>query len=273
MPRESALDFDSLARRLQSLADERGWRLSVESRTTSTNDEVRSAMRLAEGAVPCVALAATQTAGVGRRGARWLSGPGDGLWFSVAVPAESRPVTAPPSLALAGELAERLRRGGVPVELKWPNDLYLDGGKLGGLMLERARFGGRVAWLAGVGINWRLPAESSGGELGDDYRPAALESVPGGEGPADTVDLALELIASAVDLLASPARWGDRLERLRCRHRWFDVPVEVLPERGEAYRGVGGEICADGRLEIRRDDGRRVAVGPNDRVRAAPLRS
>lgn len=273
MHRESALDFDSLARRLQSLADERDWCLSVESRTTSTNDLVRSAMRSVEGAVPCVALAATQTAGVGRRGARWLSGPGDGLWFSLAVPAESRPVTAPPSLALAGELADRLRQWGVPVEIKWPNDLYLGGGKLGGLMLERARFGGRVVWLAGVGVNWRLPAETPSGELDDDYRPAALATLAGDEWRGDMVGLALDLIGSAVDLLASPECWGGQLERLRCRHRWFDLPVEVLPEGGEPYRGVGGEIRADGRLEVRRDDGRRVAVGPNDRVRAAPSRS
>ncbi|KTG17158.1 MULTISPECIES: biotin--[acetyl-CoA-carboxylase] ligase [unclassified Guyparkeria] len=265
MHREPALDFDSLAGRLRSLADERGWRLVVESRTTSTNESVREAMRSVEGALPCVALAATQTAGVGRRGARWLSGPGDGLWFSLAVPAGASPVTAPPSLAMAAELAERLRRGGVPAEVKWPNDLYLDGGKLGGLMLERGRFGGRVAWLAGVGINWRLPD----GALEAGYHPAALDRVDGGAWRADPVGLALDLIATAVETLAAPECWPSALERLRCRHCWYGVAVEVLPERGEGYRGIGGEICADGRLEVHRADGCRVAVGPNDRVRAA----
>lgn len=265
MHREPALDFDSLAARLRSLADERGWRLVVESRTTSTNESVREAMRSVEGAIPCVALAATQTAGVGRRGARWLSGPGDGLWFSLAVPAESSPIATPPSLALAAELAERLRRGGVPVEVKWPNDLYLDGGKLGGLMLERGRFGGRVAWLAGVGINWRLPD----GALEAGYHPAALGVVEDGDWRADPVGFALDLIATAVEVLAAPGRWESAVERLRCRHCWYGVAVDVLPERGERYRAVGGEIRADGRLEVVCADGLRVAVGPNDRVRAA----
>jgi len=269
MHRESALDFASLARRLGPLADERGWRLVVESRTASTNESVRALMQAAEGRVPCVAVAATQTAGVGRRGARWLSGPGDGLWFSLAVPAESSPVTAPPSLALAGELAECLRGWGVPAEVKWPNDLYLGGGKLGGLMLERGRIGGRVVWLAGVGVNWRLPE----GSLDEAYRPAALDMADGGAWRGDPVGLALNLVATAVGELTSPRRWEASLERLRHRHRWFDVAVEVLPESGEAYRGIGGEIGADGRLEVIRSDGGRVAVGPNDRVRAAPSRS
>ena len=269
MHREFALDFASLARRLQPLTDERGWRLVVEPRAVSTNESVRAAMQSAEGAIPCVAVAATQTGGVGRRGARWLSGPGDGLWFSLAVPAASPPVAAPPSLALAGELAERLRAYGVPVEVKWPNDLYLGDGKLGGLMLERGRIAGRVVWLAGVGINWRLPVES----LAEAYRPAALEMAGDGAWRADPVGLALELVAAAVEALASPERWAAALERLRRRHHWFDVPVEVLPEQGESYRGMGGEICADGRLEVLRADGCRVTVGPNDRVRAAPARS
>ena len=265
MPLEPALDFDTLAQRLRPLTEENRWRLVIESRAASTNDSVREAMRAAAGAMPCVALAATQTAGVGRRGARWVSGAGDGLWFSVAVPAEPTHTVAPPSLALAAELAEGLRRGGVPVEVKWPNDLYLDGGKLGGLMLERAGVGGRAAWLAGIGVNWRLPD----GALGAGYRPAALEQTDGGAWRADPVGLALDLITTAVEVLGSPARWASAVERLRCRHYWYGVSVDVLSERGEGYGGIGGEIRADGRLEVIGAAGRRVAVGPNDRVRAA----
>lgn len=266
MNREPALDFDSLARGLRRLADAAGWPLMIESRTSSTNDAVRELMSSAPGERPGVALAATQTAGVGRRGARWSSGPGDGLWFSVVVPARLPLPAAPPSLALAGELAERLRRVGVPAELKWPNDLYLEGGKLGGLMLERGRIGGRQTWLAGVGINWRLPREP----LAGDYRPAALGCVPHGSWREDPVGLALELISATVAVLESPDAWSDALERLRRRHRWFGMPVEVCCEDGACYDGVGGEIRPDGQLEIQRDDGRLAVVGPNDRVRAAP---
>jgi len=266
MYRESALDFDSLARGLRRLADAAGWQVAIESCTSSTNDDVRALMSSAQGDTVGVALASTQTAGVGRRGARWSSGPGDGLWFSVVVPAKSPLPAAPPSLAVAGELAERLRRLGVPVELKWPNDLYLEDGKLGGLMLERGRIGGRPAWLAGVGINWRLPRDP----LAGDYRPAALESVPQGSWREDPVGLGLELISATVAVLESPDTWLAALERLRRRHRWFGVPVEVCGERGACYAGIGGEIRPDGQLEIQRADGRLAMVGPNDRVRAAP---
>jgi len=273
MHREYALDFDSLARRLRPLAGQRGWRLVIEARAASTNASVREAFKSASDGAPCVALAATQTDGVGRRGSHWSSGPGDGLWFSLALPAEQRPNSpagaAPPSLALAGELADRLRRAGVPVEVKWPNDLYLADGKLGGLMLERGRLGDHVAWVAGVGINWRLPDR----DLASGYHPACLSQAQGAaKGEAwrdDPVGLALDLVIDAVDLILAPNRWAVVVDSLRRRHYWYGVAVDVIPERGAGYRAVGGDIRPDGLLEVIRDDGRRLAVGPNDRVRAA----
>ena len=265
MQREAALDFDSLARRLRQRAAEAGWRLVVEASTTSTNEAVRRLVAAEEQGVTGVALAASQTAGVGRRGARWMSEAGDGLWFSVVVPAQTPVAASPPSLALAGELAQRLRDAGVPAEVKWPNDLYLGEGKLGGLMLERGRFGPGAAWLAGVGINWRLPSAPAD----DDYRPAALEAAPAGAWRADPVGLAVEIVAASVAVLAAPAAWPGLLEQLRRRHRWFGVPVTVCPEDAPAYHGVGGEIRPDGRLEVKRADGRVAVIGPNDRVRAA----
>ncbi|MFI9652737.1 biotin--[acetyl-CoA-carboxylase] ligase [Guyparkeria halopsychrophila] len=264
MQRDAALDFDPLARQLQRLAARRGWLMAAEERVDSTNERVRALVDSADGAdrMPAVVVAAEQTAGVGRRGARWLSTPGDGLWFSLAVAAGAELPEASPGLALAGRLAGVLQGRGVPATVKWPNDLYLEGGKLGGLMIERRRLRGTVCWLAGVGINWRHPV----GPLDADYRASAISEAADGR-PGDAIELALALIEAAVTVMARPEQWPAEIARLSCAHLGFERPVAVERGDGACVTGIAGAICPDGALEITLSDGRVIRAGAHDRVR------
>lgn len=119
---------------------------------TSTN-----AVLLAErGTAHAVVLAAeAQSAGRGRRGRRWHSTPGRDLTFSLAVTLQ-RPARELAALPLvAGVAAARALRGfGVPqVALKWPNDLVVDGAKLGGILVETRSEAGGTRAVIGIGIN------------------------------------------------------------------------------------------------------------------------
>lgn len=100
-----------------------------------------------------------QTAGRGRMRRVWQSEAGAGLWLTfVERPAgdESLGVVA---LRLALALAPALDGfASSPVQLKWPNDLYVAGKKLAGLLVEARWRGTRLDWLAiGLGINVRAP--------------------------------------------------------------------------------------------------------------------
>lgn len=126
----------------------------VVPRCGSTN-----AVLLAErGREDVVLLAAEQqTAGRGRRGRRWHSAPGADLTFSLAATLR-RPARELAALALvAGVAATRALRGvGVGgVALKWPNDLVVDGAKLGGILVETRGEGGQTRAVFGIGINCR----------------------------------------------------------------------------------------------------------------------
>jgi BirA family biotin operon repressor/biotin-[acetyl-CoA-carboxylase] ligase len=109
--------------------------------TGSTND-VASTLAASGGLEGTVVLAEAQTAGRGRRGHAWLSPPGSGLYVSVILtPARARTdgaratmlltLAAGVALAEAVEAATALR-----VDLKWPNDLFAAGRKLGGILAE-----------------------------------------------------------------------------------------------------------------------------------------
>jgi BirA family biotin operon repressor/biotin-[acetyl-CoA-carboxylase] ligase len=96
-------------------------------------------------------VALEQSAGKGRQGRQWVSVKGN-FYGSTLVRLE--PGDPPPSaLSLAAGLALIEAIDGIgdprPLMLKWPNDLMLDGGKLGGILLERSE--DRVA--VGIGVN------------------------------------------------------------------------------------------------------------------------
>src|SRR5918996_1808670 len=111
-----------------------GLEVRVVERCSSTND----LLLRTSSEKPLLVAAEEQTAGRGRRGRRWHSAPGAGVTFSLASRIR-RPARELAALSLvAGVAAIRaLRRLGVhQASLKWPNDLVVDGAKLGGILVE-----------------------------------------------------------------------------------------------------------------------------------------
>src|SRR5262245_5318230 len=108
-----------------------GVEVRVVERCASTNDLVLKT------ASSVLIAAEEQTAGRGRRGRRWHSAPGAGVTFSLGRRIQ-RPLRELAALSLvAGVAAARALRGiGVDARLKWPNDLVVDGAKLGGILVE-----------------------------------------------------------------------------------------------------------------------------------------
>jgi BirA family biotin operon repressor/biotin-[acetyl-CoA-carboxylase] ligase len=110
-----------------------------------------------------VAIALQQQSGRGQWGRQWQSPPG-GLYLSVALtpnlPVEN---SAQLTLSSAWGIAAALRCYGIPVGLKWLNDLVFEKRKLGGILTETRMQSGRVTQaVVGVGINWQNPVPPTG---------------------------------------------------------------------------------------------------------------
>ena len=121
----------------------------VVGRCTSTNEVL---LKEPIGETPILLAAEEQTAGRGRRGRRWHSARGAGITFSLARRVR-RPQREYPALSLvAGIAAARALHGlGLQaVRLKWPNDLVIEGAKLGGILVETRGAGQAVI---GIGLN------------------------------------------------------------------------------------------------------------------------
>ena len=129
---------------------------SVEALTTcgSTNDVARA--RAESGAQPwTVVMADAQTAGRGRAGRAWWSPPGEHLYLSVilrpnAAPEWLAPLTLQVALAMGDAVYEITR---ARPTLKWPNDVLVQGRKVGGALTELVLHSGGTSVIVGVGLN------------------------------------------------------------------------------------------------------------------------
>ena len=123
---------------------------------------------------PRALLARHQRYGFGQRGRVWSAPPG-GIWLSAVMswPDQARGGAGLIGLALALSLSQRLERHGVPVRIKWPNDLLVDGRKLAGLLPRLVHRGNRLRLVrCGVGLNVCNNVPAGGIALGD-LLPAA----------------------------------------------------------------------------------------------------
>lgn len=129
--------------------------------TFSTMDDARDLEARGEPGGSLV-VAGYQSQGVGRhQGRNWLSAPGDSLLFTVFWPASLFAVpTFAPSLVVGLGVCRWLQglawAASPQIALKWPNDVYLDGRKVAGILVRsRLSSTGPHSYHAGVGINLR----------------------------------------------------------------------------------------------------------------------
>ncbi len=226
---------------------------------TSTNDVAK---RMARQGAPAgtTVIADEQTAGRGRMARTWFAPRGSSLLLSVVL----RPSLEPdqlPQLLMASALATARAiedSTGLPVGLKWPNDIILRGKKAGGILIEAGLTGQRLDFaVTGIGLNVNLDVTL----IPEITRTATSISMELGS-PLSR----LKLLAALLGLLEteykqlesgrSPQeRWAARLTRLGER-------VEVETPWGTESGQMEG-VNTGGALILRRSDGTvaRITVG------------
>lgn len=152
-------------------------RLQIDAASASTNSDALATEPPPPGHMHAF-VSDFQWAGKGRRGALWRSPPGTGLCLSVALRLAGTRDLATFSLACGVAVRQALIDAGVPgVQLKWPNDLVVNGHKLGGLLVQARHEPGEPPLLViGLGLNvTAVPNALDANAL----PPIALSDVPG----------------------------------------------------------------------------------------------
>lgn len=180
-----------------------------------------------------VVLADEQTAGQGRHGHSWHSAAGLGLYCSIVLPP-----TPLLTLALGLATAEAIA---VPCDLRWPNDVMLDGKKLAGILVQLVD--GKA--VAGIGVNLNHT------EFPPELEATSLKIHTGRETPPrDFLDALLPAVAV---FTALPS---EDILRLFTRASSYAAGRRVtvnLPDG--AIHGTTRGLTPDGYLMLRKDDG------------------
>jgi BirA family transcriptional regulator, biotin operon repressor / biotin---[acetyl-CoA-carboxylase] ligase len=199
---------------------------------------VDSTQRVAAGEVMgTVVIAEEQTAGQGRHGHSWHSEPGNGIYCSMVL--EPAPVL---TLALGVATVEAIAEAtGIRCDIRWPNDLMLDGRKCAGILVQL--IDGRA--IAGIGINVNhasLPAELEATSL-------RLHS-----GHSFDRESIVEALLTAVESVTKED--AETVLRLFAHASSYVAGRRVrVDQPGGAIVGTTAGMDREGHLIVRKDDG------------------
>lgn len=233
--------------------------------TDSTNTRAK---RLADEGKPhgTLVCAETQTGGKGRRGRSWSSPPGEAVYMSLLLkpridPVHTSMLTLVMGLAAARAcnkvLRRRLGEKAVKVQVKWPNDLVLEGRKLAGILTELSTEVDYINHIVtGIGINVNTAAfpkeiESTASSLylatGKTFSRAELTACC-----MEEFEECYETFLGTEDLSALKEEYESLLVNKGRQ-------VQVL-EPGHAYTGKALGINEKGELLVEREDGQVLSV-------------
>lgn len=212
----------------------------------------------------CVAEA--QTAGRGRRGRKWVSPYGASLYLSMYWQfAGGYQSIGGLSLAVGVALCEALKKAGYDdIQLKWPNDIYAQGKKLAGVLVEvEGQMGGACDCIIGIGLNMSLPAQVA--EIDQPWVDLArLSSLP-----VDRNKITALLLDELMKALNSFDQHG--LEPFVERWRALDIycnQVISLIIGSKSITGIGRGINSTGALLLQVDDKLQAFSGGEISVRS-----
>lgn len=213
-----------------------GWPVAVEPSVDSTNAEIFRRLEAGERA-PFVLLAERQTAGRGRRGRVWASPFAENLYCSVVLRVDGGMSQVEAlSLTVGLAVAKTLQSLGLNgVQLKWPNDVLVDGRKISGILLELAGDPADVCHVViGIGINVNMANDAPGAI---DQPWASVRQCMGRM--LDRNDLAAELLLQLRDCLSMHWQHGfaGLREEWEALHAWRGRSV-VLTAGNNATLGV-----------------------------------
>ena len=241
--------------------------IRVFQETTSTNDVIEKLARdgVREGVV---VFAESQTKGRGRLGRKWLSPAKKGLWFSVLLRPSLRPdeltqitVASAASLRRAIHLQTELSP-----QIKWPNDILINGKKTAGILTELKAEVDRVNYvILGIGVDVNLSAA----DFPTDLKKTATSLRAELGKPLSRADLAVAILreldhdytrvcSGQFSALADEwekhcatlghnvaIRVGDRVLRGRAESLGEEGALLLRTEHGHLERIVGGDVTLE----------------------------
>ena len=240
-----------------------GNEILVFKKTTSTNDIVQ---RLAKEGYPegVVVFAESQSAGRGRQGRKWISPANKGLWFTILLrPKVSMQMVSQLTILSGVAVVAALKKStGLPLFIKWPNDIQCRDHKIGGILVEAGLGKQGMPYAAvGIGLNVNMEKADFPEEFRDAVSSLKLEAHKFLHPPTLAVDMLFEFARCYTLLLEGD--FADLLEEWVELDQTLGKQISLVHQDGHRIHGLAANIDPDGALLLRTDDGRieRIVAG------------
>lgn len=233
------------------------------SQIDSTNDE---AQRLGMAGAPegTIVLADSQTKGRGRMTRVWHSPPASNIYISLLLRPSLPPAAAPQISLVAGVAVAELLEGYCPgrVELKWPNDVLIEGKKICGILAQMKTNGQSIDFVVvGIGINVNIRQSQFPGEIRETATSLSAET-------------GREIVRSdlVISLYENFTKWYKAFLQsgfTAVKERWIsltpmigkDIQIMLSDER---IMGKALDLAGDGSLIILTSDNERRKISAGD---------
>lgn len=220
----------------------------------SSNDTAAALIRSGAGSGTIV-LAEEQTKGRGRGGNQWVCPSGQGLLFSIVLePDLDRSHWSRLALAAGVALAEVLDKAGLTTEIKWPNDIWINGKKCAGVLVE----GCEDCVIIGIGVNVSVSDFPIGFNATSVWKESGYQ---------------IEREVLLADLVQPIIAWGSRCDadfesvvdavNRRCAMRGEMIQ---LRQNGVSLSGIMAGVNKDGYLMLE-NDGKVQMIAQADEIR------
>ncbi len=261
MRTEDRLRAEGIRENLGEAAAELGYRIFVHDCLESTNLTGREMAR-AGAEHGTTVLADRQERGRGRLDHSFFS-PAGGLYMSVVLRTDALPPASLPLITIRTAVAvcEAVEEvSGKSPEIKWVNDLILEGRKICGILAEAVTDGeGRISHIVvGIGINARI--------LPEDF-PPEIRDIAGSLDPEGRIPRIRNRLAGGIlrRLAGEPfPEQGALLEKYRSRLCMLGQEITVVPAGGEKYRARALDVAENGNLIVEKKDGRRESLSSGE---------
>jgi len=220
----------------------------------STNTTAKE-MALSGAEHGTVIIANRQKAGRGRYGRKFFSPAKHGLYMSVILYSDRMPevvptmITAFAAVSVCEVIESVLNKD---VQIKWVNDIFIDGRKVCGILTEAVTAPGTPCprrFIVGIGINVSTPDE----EFPEELKHIAGSLFGSENPPINTTQLAAD-ICKRIAFPKEPINEAEILTRYKQRMFLFGKPV-IVTVKGDTFEAFAEDIDNTGRLVVRKPDG------------------
>jgi len=201
-------------------------------------------------------IAEEQSMGRGRLGRYWVSPKGKGIWMSILLKPEILPSDAPKFTIVAAQAVVNAlwHSCGLPVRIKWPNDIIAGGRKICGILTEMSAAEDEIKYVVvGIGINANIEAADFGPEVSGVATSVSIEKGK---------DISRKALAASVLTefeklyrnFVQEGSIGFFLEEYKSKSAVLGKEIRIISKK-EEITGLAVDITVEGQLVVRLEDG------------------